>query len=115
MANQEELYAIRDGAIPVFLAGSHIMAILPTSTSYFKLVDMPYLSLAGQTITPQKVMEFIQRLLAASSVILTAPLRVVWNLVASDTATIYLNIADTMSGVRVKEVIGKPLQMLGKH
>ena len=45
VATQDELYAIRDGAIAIFLVGSHVMAILPTSTSYLKLVDMPYLSL----------------------------------------------------------------------
>jgi len=59
-------------------------------------------------------MEFIQRLPVASSIILTAPLRVVHNLVASDMATVYLNIANMVSGARVKEVIGKPLQMGGR-
>ena len=114
VATQEELYAIRDGATPLFLAGAHVMAILPTSMLYLKLVDVLYLSLAGQTIAPEKVLEFIHRLLVASSVILMAPLQVVCNLVASDTATIYLNIANMVSGARAKEVIGKPLQMGGK-
>jgi len=81
------------------------MAILPTSTSYIKLVDMPYLSQKGQTVTPKKVMEFIQRLAAPSSVILTVPIRIVCNSAASDMATVYLNIANTVSGARVKEVI----------
>jgi len=114
VATQEELYAIRDGATPLFLAGACVMAILPTSTSYLKLVDAPYLSLAGQTITPTKVMEFIQRSPAASSVILMAPLRVVCNLVVLNMATVYLNIANTVSGARAKEVINRPLQMGGK-
>jgi len=114
MATQDKLYAIRNGAIPIFSAGSQVAAVLPTSMLYLKLVDVPYLSLAGQTITPQKVMEFIQRSPAASSVVLTAPLWVVHNSAASNMATVYLNIADTVSGARAKEVISKPLQMGGK-
>ena len=114
MATQDELYAIRDGAIPIFLAGLQVTAILPTFTSYLKLVDVPYLSLLGGTIQPQKVMKLIQKLPVASSVVLTAPLRVVHNSVASDMATVYLNIADTVSSARAKEVIGKPLQMGGR-
>jgi len=110
VATQEELFVIRDGVTPVFPAGAKVMVILPTSTSYLKLTDVPYLSHSGQTITPDKVMDFIQRSPAASSVILTVPLCIVCNLVASDTATIYLNIADTVSGARAKEVINRPLQ-----
>ena len=114
VATQEELYAIRDGATPVFPAGAKVMAILPTSTSYLKLVDVPYLfPHTGQTVTPEKVMEHIRRSPAASSVILTAPLRVVRNSAASDTATVYLNIADTVSGARAKEVVNRPIQMGG--
>jgi len=114
VATQEELFAIQDGATPVFPAGAKVMAILPTSMSYLKLVDMLYLSAhTGQTITPEKVMEYIQRLPAASSVILMAPLHIVRNSAASDTATIYLNITDTVSGARAKEVTNWPLQMGG--
>jgi len=106
VANQEELFAICNGATPVFLVGAKVMAILPTSTSYLKLVDVPYLfTHTGQTITPEKVMEYIQRSPAASSVILMAPLHVVRNSVASDMATVYLNITDMVSGVRAKEVV----------
>jgi len=95
VANQEELYAIRNGASPVFPGGAKVMAILPTSTSYLKLVDVPYLfPHTGQTVTPEKVMDYIRRSPAASSVILMAPLRVVRNSAASDMATMYLNIAD---------------------
>jgi len=66
VASQEELYAIRGGATPVFPVGARVMAILPTSTSYLKLVDVPFLFYTGQTITSEKVMEFIQGLPAAS-------------------------------------------------
>ena len=61
VATQDDLFAIHDGAIPIFLVGSHVMAILPTSTSYLKLVDVPYLSMVGEAIQPIKVLEFIQR------------------------------------------------------
>ena len=36
------------------------------------------------------------------------------NLAASDMATVYLNIADMVSGARVKEVVNRPIQMGGK-
>jgi len=90
------------------------MAILPTSTSYLKLVDIPYLfPHMGQTITPEKVMDYIRRSPVASSVILMAPPCVVHNSAASDMATVYLNIANTVSRVRAKEVINRPIQMGG--
>ena len=114
MVSQEELYAIRDGATPIFPVGARVMAILPTSMLYLKLVDVPFLSHMGQTVTPEKVMDFIQRSPAVSSVILTAPLQIVHNLAASDSATVYLNIANTVSGARVKEVVNHPIQMGGK-
>ena len=60
------------------------------------------------------MLEYIHRLLAASSVILTAPLCMVRNSVASDMATVYLNITDTVSGAQAKKVINHPLQMGGK-
>ena len=113
VATQDELYAIHDGAIPIFLVGLHITVILSTSMSYLKLVDVPYLSLVGEVIQPMKVLEFIQRLPSVSSIILTAPLRVVCNSAALDMATVYMNITDTVCGARAKEVIGKPLQMGG--
>ena len=114
VASQEELYTICDGATPVFPVGTKVMAILPTSMSYLKLVDVPYLfPHTGQTVTLEKVMEYIQRSPVASSVILTAPLRVVHNSAASDMATVYLNITDTVSGARSKEVINRPIQMGG--
>jgi len=78
VASQEELYAIQDGATPAFPPGAKVMAILPTSTSYLKLMDVPFLSgQTGQIITPEKVMDYIKRSPAASSVILMAPLWVV--------------------------------------
>jgi len=114
VATQEELFAIHDGATPVFPAGAKVMVILPTFTSYLKLMDVPYLSHSGQTITLDRVMDYIRRSPAASSMILTAPIRIVHNSAASDTATIYLNIANMVSGVRAKEVVNHPLQMGGK-
>jgi len=114
VATQEELFAICDGATPVSPASAKVMVILPTSMSYLKLTDVPYLSHSGQTITPEEVMDYIQRLPAASSMILMAPICIVHNSVASDMATVYLNIADTVSGVRAKEVVNHPLQMGGR-
>jgi len=112
VATQDDLYAIHDGAIPLFPLECQVLAILPTSTSYLKLVNI--LSLVGEAIQPQKVIEFIHKSLAASSIILTAPLWVVHNSAASDTVMVYLNIADMVSGARAKEVISRPIQMGGK-
>jgi len=65
VATQDDLFAICDEAIPIFPAGSCVTAILPTSMSYLKLVNIPYFSLVGERIQPERILEFIKRLLVA--------------------------------------------------
>jgi hypothetical protein len=72
-------------------------AVLPSSTSYLKLVDVPYI-MNDKAITSDGVLTHIARARVKDLVVLQGPLRVVRDSAASDTATIYMNVADLVSG-----------------
>jgi hypothetical protein len=88
----------------------HVDVALPTSTSYLKLVDIPFFTVGNTRITPDGVMSQIGKSGFASLVVLQTPARVVRDSPKSDTCTVYLNVADSVSGARAKGLIGKTVQ-----
>jgi hypothetical protein len=87
----------------------HIDVALPMSTSYLKLVDVPF-TMGKTRITPDRVMSQIGRSGFASLVVLQTPAQIVHDSPKSDTCTIYLNIVDSVSGARAKGLIRRTVQ-----
>jgi hypothetical protein len=88
----------------------HVDAALPTSTSYLKLVDMPFFTIGDTRITTDGVMSQIGKSGFTSLIILQTPAWVVRDSPKSDTCTVYLNVADSVSGARAKGLVGKTVQ-----
>jgi hypothetical protein len=87
----------------------HVDAALPTSTSYLKLVDVPFFTIGDTRITPDRVMSQIGKSGFASLVVLQTPARVVHDSPKSDTCTVYLNVTDSVSGARAKGLVDCPV------
>jgi hypothetical protein len=110
VASHSDLFQIRDAARMCHPDADHVDAALPTSTSYLKLVDVPFFTVGDARITPEGVMTQIGKLGFASLVVLQTPMRVVRDSPKSDTCTVYLNVADSVSGARAPCLIGKTVQ-----
>jgi hypothetical protein len=86
-----------------------VHAELPSSTSYMKLVDVPYL-MNDQPIVPTTILQQISKAgLKELALYKTLP-RVVRDSRFSDTATVYINIADSVSGANAKALTGRTVQ-----
>ena len=109
VGSKQEVLHIRDGVRAMFPEHSAISAAVPTSTSYLKLVDVPFLA-NDECITPKIVLQHIARSGVKDLVTLVGPLRVVQASRMSDTCTVYLNIADLVGGARAKALIGRSVQ-----
>jgi hypothetical protein len=86
---------------------------LPLSTSFLKLSDVPFLKLTGQgftNVTSEDVMSQIAKAGLSSLVVLSAPARVVRDSPKSNTCTVYLNVADSVSGARAKALVKRKVQ-----
>jgi hypothetical protein len=110
VASDSDLLQIRGAARLCHPGADHVDAALPTSTSYLKLVDVPFFTVGDARITPEGVMSQIGKSGFASLVVLQTPARVVRDSPKSDTCTVYLNVADSVSGARAKGLVGKTVQ-----
>jgi hypothetical protein len=112
VATSDDLQYIVQGATVVFPTECTVSADLPTSMSYLKLVDVLYFWPVATT-TPVTVEAVLSQMAKASlkdDLILTGPPRIVCNSPASDTATVYLNVADLVSGERVRTLSWRSVQ-----
>jgi hypothetical protein len=98
VASDSDLLQVRGMARMCHPDADHVDAALPTSTSYLKLVDVPFFTVGDMCITSEGVMSQIGKSGFASLVVLQTPARVVCDSPKSDTCTIYLNVADSVWG-----------------
>jgi hypothetical protein len=110
VASDSDLLQVQGAARMCHLDAKHVDAALPTSTSYLKLVDVPFFTVGDVCITPDGVMAQIGKSGFASLVVLQTPARVVRDSPKSDTCTVYLNVADSVSGARAKGLVRKTVQ-----
>jgi hypothetical protein len=110
VASDSDLLQIRGVARMCHPDADHVNAALPTSTSYLKLVDVPFFTMGDTCITPDGVMSQIGKSGFASLVVLQTPARVVHDSPKSDTCTVYLNVVDSVSGARAKGLVRKTVQ-----
>jgi hypothetical protein len=92
-----------------FPAATNADAALPSSMSYLKLVDVPYI-MNNKAITSDGILTHIAHTGVKDLIVLQGPLRVVQDSAASDMATIYMNVADSVSSTRTKALIGWTVQ-----
>jgi hypothetical protein len=113
VASDGDLVRVREGVRLALPECSHVNTALPLSTSFLKLSDVPFLKPSGQgfaTVTSEDVMGQIARAGLSSLVVLSAPARVVQDSPKSDTCTVYLNVADLVSGARAKALVKHKVQ-----
>ncbi|KAK1223714.1 hypothetical protein PQX77_013402 [Marasmius sp. AFHP31] len=90
---------------------------LPTSTSYLKVLDVPYFSTCGERvpITAEEVIEqFRSSPLWEDLGCISGKPQVVHNLSKSTTATVYFNVFDSQTGTRAKHLIDRQLHIFGQ-
>ena len=93
----------------MFPTASRAEAVLPSLTSYLKLVDIPY-SLNDKVITPKVVLSHLNGSGLSDLLILSTPPRVVRDSRMSDTTMVYLNVADSVSGAQAKALLSRSVQ-----
>jgi hypothetical protein len=104
VASGDNVSHILEATRVVFPAVTSADAVLPSSTSYLKLVDVPYI-MNDKAIMADGVLAHIAHARVKDLVIFQGPLRVVCDSVASDMATIYMNVADSVSGAHAKALV----------
>jgi hypothetical protein len=111
VASEDELRFVREGVRAALPGASSTATELPSSTSYLKLVDVP-LTAGDKMITPEIIIQQIAKAgpLVRDHVVLQTPPRVVRDSPKSDTATVYLNVADSVSGARAKVLLRQSVQ-----
>ncbi|KAK1217143.1 hypothetical protein PQX77_020205 [Marasmius sp. AFHP31] len=90
---------------------------LPTSTSYLKVLDVPYYSTREDRspITVEEVIEqFRSSPLREDLGCISGKPRVVHNSSKSTTATVYFNVFDSQMGTRAKRLIDRQLHVFGR-
>ncbi|KAK1216913.1 hypothetical protein PQX77_020444 [Marasmius sp. AFHP31] len=90
---------------------------LPTSTSYLKVLDVPYYSTRGDRspITAEEVIEqFRSSPLREDLGCISGKPRVVHNSNKSTMATVYFNVFDSQTGTRAKRLIDRQLHIFGR-
>ncbi|KAK1226715.1 hypothetical protein PQX77_010298 [Marasmius sp. AFHP31] len=90
---------------------------LPTSTSYLKVLDVPYYSTRGDrsAVTAEEVIEqFRSSPLREDLGCISGKPRVVHNSNKSTTAMVYFNVFDSQTGTRAKRLIDRQLHIFGR-
>jgi hypothetical protein len=101
VASDEELQHFRGATRLTYPSVTQCNAALPTSTSYLKLADVPFM-LNDRAISPEAVLSQIAKAGLSDHVVLQSPPRVVRTSPKSDTCTVYLNVADSVNGARAQ-------------
>jgi len=111
VANNKDLELIRGVVAPLLPTGLQYWVGLPTSTSFVKIVDVPYYSNLVNKVktTVTEVKAAIAASPLAENFKYAADPRIVRNSDASTTAKVYINIWDSQAGTRAKGIIDKPI------
>ncbi|KXN90360.1 hypothetical protein AN958_04311 [Leucoagaricus sp. SymC.cos] len=86
-------------------------AYLPTSKSFLKLVDVPYICQDGSRTTSDQVKGVMRASNLSNHFILMGPPWVVCNSKSSDTVTAYFKVWDSQRGTRAANLVGHSLQL----
>jgi len=111
VANIKDLEIIRSTVAPLLPTGLQYWVGLPTSTSFVKIVNIPYYSnlVSKVKTTIAEVKAAIAASPLAENFKYAAEPRIVRNSNANTTAKVYINIWDSQAGTRARGIINKPL------
>jgi len=111
VANVKDLEIIHGAVAPLLPTGLQYWVGLPTSTSFVKIVDVPYYSNLVNKVktTVAEVKAAITASPLAENFKYAAEPRIVRNSDTSTTAKVYINIWDSQAGTRARGIIDKPL------
>jgi hypothetical protein len=109
VASGNDISHIWEAMRVVFPMATSADAALPSSTSYLKLMDVPYV-MNDKAITSDGVLAHITHAGVKDLVVLQGPLRVVRDSAALDMATVYMNVADSVSSTHAKALIRQTVQ-----
>jgi hypothetical protein len=109
VADQNDLGLIKAALRTAAPLATSVGAALSTSTSYVKLIDVPYL-VRDAPITHKDALDAVAKAGLQDLVNCKTPPRVVRDSRFSDTATVYFNLDDTVSGANAKALVGRTVQ-----
>jgi len=111
VANVKDLEIIRGAVAPLLPTGLQYWVGFPTSTSFVKIIDVPYYSNLVNKVktTVAGVKAAITASPLAKNFKYAAEPCIVRNSDTSTTAKVYINIWDSQAGTRARSIIDKPL------
>ncbi|CAA7267346.1 unnamed protein product [Cyclocybe aegerita] len=95
--------------------GTPFEVVLPSSTSFIKILDVPYFDLKGLKITQEALEKALRTSVHAEvfAYLSTKP-RIDRNSAHSTSCTVYCNIWDSQQGTSAKKALGQPIFLAGQ-
>ncbi|CAA7264627.1 unnamed protein product [Cyclocybe aegerita] len=115
VASPSDLDILRNFIRESLLTGTPFEVALPSSTSFIKILDVPYFDPKGLKIT-QEVLEkaLCTSVHAEVFTYLSTKPRIDRNSAHSTSCTVYCNIWDSQQGTRAKKALGQPIFLAGQ-
>ncbi|CAA7267342.1 unnamed protein product [Cyclocybe aegerita] len=115
VASLSDLDILRNFIRESLPTGTPFEVALPSSTSFIKILDVPYFDPKGLKIT-QEVLEKALRTSVHAEVFayLSTKPRIDRNSAHSTSCTVYCNIWDSQQGTRAKKALGQPIFLAGR-
>ncbi|CAA7264645.1 unnamed protein product [Cyclocybe aegerita] len=114
VASLSDLDILRNFIRESLPTGTPFEVALPSSTSFIKILDIPYFDLKGLKITQEALEKALHTSVHAEvfAYLSTKP-RIDCNSVHSTSCTMYCNIWDSQQGTRAKKALGQPIFLAG--
>ncbi|CAA7264642.1 unnamed protein product [Cyclocybe aegerita] len=114
VASLSDLDILRNFIRESLPTGTPFEVALPSSTSFIKILDIPYFDLKGLKITQEALEKALHTSVHAEvfAYLSTKP-RIDRNSVHLTSCTVYCNIWDSQQGTRAKQALGQPIFLAG--
>ncbi|CAA7270659.1 unnamed protein product [Cyclocybe aegerita] len=114
VASPSNLDILRNFIRESLLMGTPFEVALPSSTSFIKILDVPYFDLKGLKITQEALEKALRTSVHAEvfAYLSTKP-RIDRNSAHSTSCTVYCNIWDSQQGTHAKKALGQPIFLAG--
>ncbi|CAA7268116.1 unnamed protein product [Cyclocybe aegerita] len=115
IASPSDLDVLRNFIRESLPTGTPFEVALPSSTSFIKILDVPYFDLKGLKITQEALEKALRTSVHAEvfAYLSTKP-RIDRNSAHSTSCTVYCNIWDSQQGTRAKKALGQPIFLAGQ-
>ncbi|CAA7267576.1 unnamed protein product [Cyclocybe aegerita] len=115
VASLSDLDILRNFIRESLPTGTPLEVALPSSTSFIKILDVPYFDPKGLKITQEALEKALRTSVHAEvfAYLGTKP-RIDCNSAHSTSCTVYCNIWDSQQGTRAKKALGQPIFLAGR-